>query len=842
MSKSLLIVESPTKARTLSRYLGKDFVVKASVGHIKDLPKNKLGIDLANQFQAEYQVIRGKRAIIKELNQTAGQVDAVYLGSDPDREGEAIAWHIAEEIESQGKPIHRVLFHELTKKAIHEALTHPKILNRSLFEAQQSRRILDRLVGYLISPLLWKKVKPGLSAGRVQSVALRLICEREREIQRFEPEEFWSITARLSTSLNKPDDSRLAGEQRPAEVFEARLWRCQNHKCKVTNEEQALSIVESLRSSAFQVAKVERKTQRRNPVPPFITSTLQQDAARKLRYTAKRTMSIAQQLYEGVDVGKEGAVGLITYMRTDSTRLSDESIEAVRGFIEKTWGKPFLPGNKPNFFKNRKNVQDAHEAIRPSDVLRTPEAVARFLSKEQLALYTLIWKRFVACQMAPALIDQTTVDVKAGSLAPGGTDSKVVAGGPYSLRATGSVVKFPGFMVLYEETRENGEEGKEAEGFLPELVENQMVSLLHVVSKQHFTQPPARFSEASLIRELEERGIGRPSTYASILSTIVDKEYVSQDKQRLSPTELGFIVNDLLVDHFPNVVNPEFTAKMEEDLDGIEVGQQSYLRVLDEFYRQFAVTLEAAKANMRNLKSIGLVTSLECPKCGRHLHIRWSRNGPFASCSGYPECDFASDYERDEKGRIRLLTNALEAEPCDKCGRDMVLKRGRYGSFLACSGYPECKNTRPLPGSDAKPAASSRPQTTDVKCDKCGGNFLVKQSRFGIPFLACENYPKCKNARPVSTGISCPAKDCDGELIERATKKGRRFYGCSRYPACRSAYWDEPVKGPCPQCGSPTMLQKVSKRTGAKLVCPNPDCKYQHSMEQPSDVAQVDAP
>lgn len=839
MSKSLLIVESPTKARTLSRYLGKDFLVKASVGHIKDLPKNKLGIDLQDRYQPEYQVIRGKKTIIKELSHAAGQVDAVYLGSDPDREGEAIAWHIAEEIEAQGKPIHRVLFHELTKKAIHDALTHPRILNRSLFEAQQSRRILDRLVGYLISPLLWKKVKPGLSAGRVQSVALRLICEREREIQRFEPEEFWSITTRLSTQLDGTDKG-LPADDRPSNIFDARLWRCQKQKCKVTSGDQAGGIVEVLRSSAFQVAKVERKNQRRHPVPPFITSTLQQEAARRLRYAARKTMSIAQQLYEGVDVGKEGAVGLITYMRTDSTRLSDESLEAVRGFIDKTWGKQFLP-SKPNFFKNRKGVQDAHEAIRPTDVSRTPEAVARFLTKEQQSLYGLIWKRFVACQMAPALIDQTTVDVVAGALSVRDPNPKVVPG-PYALRSTGSVVKFPGFMVLYEETRENGEEGKETEAFLPDLTEGQLLTLLDVVPKQHFTQPPARFTEASLIKELEERGIGRPSTYAAILSTILDKEYVSQDKQRLAPTELGYIVCDLLVDHFPNVVNPEFTAKMEENLDGIEVGQQSYVGVVDEFYHQFAATLEAAKANMRNLKSVGLVTTLQCPKCQRSLHIRWSRNGPFVSCAGYPECDFTADYERDDKGQIRLLTSTLVAEPCEKCGRDMVLKRGRYGSFLACSGYPECKNTRPLPGSEAKPGMSAPPQVTDQNCDKCGGRFVVKQSRFGIPFLACENYPKCKNTRPFTTGVPCPAKDCDGELIERATKKGRRFFGCSRYPECRSAFWDQPVREPCPKCGSPVTLQKASKRSGTKLVCPNPKCKYQQAMEQMPEVTQAGAP
>jgi len=822
MSKSLLIVESPTKARTLSRYLGKDFIVKASVGHVKDLPKNKLGIDLKNHFQPEYQLIRGKKAIMKELSQAAGQVDAIYLGSDPDREGEAIAWHIAEEIEAQGKPVHRVLFHELTKKAIQDALAHPRDLNRSLFEAQQSRRSLDRLVGYLISPLLWEKVKRGLSAGRVQSVAVRLICEREREIQQFETEEYWSITTRLST---KPEGEPAEKKtDRSIDTFSVRLWRCQKQKCHVGNEEDAQRIVETLRSCAFQVAKVERKTQRRHPVPPFITSTLQQEAARKLRFSAKRTMGVAQQLYEGVDLGKAGAVGLITYMRTDSTRLSDDSIQAVRDHITEVWGKPFVPG-KPNFFKNKKGAQDAHEAIRPTDVNQTPQAVARFLSKEQLALYSLIWKRFVACQMAPAVIAQTTVDVSAGS---------------FILRATGSVVQFPGFLVLYEETQENGENGKEGEGLLPDLQQGQALSLLDITPKQHFTQPPSRFSEASLIKELEERGIGRPSTYATILSTILSKEYITQDKQRLSPTELGFIINDLLVENFPGIVNAEFTAKMEESLDGIEEGQQSYVQLLEEFYQKFAVTLVAAKANMRNLKSVGLVTNLDCPRCPRRLSLRWGRNGPFISCSGYPECDFASDYERDEKGQIRLLRATVGDESCDKCGGTMVLKRGRYGAFLACSGYPECKNTRPLPGDEAKAPQIPNLQVADQKCEKCGGQFLVKQSRFGIPFLACANYPKCKNARPIPTGIPCPAKGCGGELVERASQRGR-FFGCSKYPECKTVIRGKPVREPCPRCESPVMLEKYSKRTGAKLVCPNPDCKYQQALEQPADPAQVEA-
>ncbi len=822
MSKSLLIVESPTKARTLARYLGKNFVVKASVGHVKDLPKNKLGIDLKNEYQPEYQLIRGKKTVIKELNQAAEKVDAIYLGSDPDREGEAIAWHIAEEMEAQGKPIHRVLFHELTKKAIQDALAHPRDLNRALFEAQQSRRSLDRLVGYLISPLLWEKVKRGLSAGRVQSVALRLICEREREIQRFEAEEYWSITAQLSTRLEAEGSKKTTN--RSLDNFSARLWRCQKQKCQVSNEEQAQGIVDTLRPCSFQVAKVEHKTQRRHPVPPFITSTLQQEAARKLRFSAKRTMGVAQQLYEGVELGKAGAVGLITYMRTDSTRLSEDSIQALRDYIGEVWGKQYVPG-KPNHFRNKKGAQDAHEAIRPTEVHQTPEAVARFLSKEQLALYSLIWKRFVACQMAPAIIAQTTVDVSAGS---------------FILRASGSVVQFPGFLTLYEETQENGENGKEGEGRLPDLQQGQMLSLLDIIPKQHFTQPPARFSEASLIRELEERGIGRPSTYATILSTILSKEYISQDKQRLSPTELGFIINDLLVDNFPNIVDAEFTAKMEESLDGIEEGQQSYVQLLDDFYKRFSATLKAAKANMRNLKSAGLSTDLNCPLCQRRLSIRWSRNGPFISCSGYPQCDFTSDYERDDKGQIRLLRESADGEPCEKCGSAMVLKRGRYGTFLACSGYPGCKNTRPLPGEGAQAPQIPISQVTDQKCDKCGGQFLVKQSRYGIPFLACANYPKCKNARPIPTGIPCPAKGCGGELVERASQRGR-FFGCSKYPECKTVIRGKPVREPCPRCQSPVLLEKFSKKTGPKLVCPNPECKYEQPLEQLVDPVQTGA-
>ena len=757
MPKSLLIVESPTKAKTLERYLGKDFVVKASVGHVKDLPKNKLGIDVEKDFLPEYQVIRGKKKIINELHDAAVKADAIYLGPDPDREGEAIAWHIAEELKAGARPIYRVLFYELTQKAIKEALARPAVLNQELFEAQQARRILDRLVGYLISPILWEKVKRGLSAGRVQSVALRLICDREREIQKFEPEEYWTIEAQLF-----PGGAPEAADGR-GQLFGALLWRCGRSKCRIRSGEEAERLLEILRPARFTVSRIERKTKKRNPAPPFITSTLQQEAARRLHFSARQTMSVAQRLYEGIELGSAGASGLITYMRTDSTRLSNEAVAAVREHIEQIYGKDFLPA-RPMAYKAKSSAQDAHEAIRPADVTRTPEVVAPYLTKEQLRLYSLIWKRFVACQMAPALIAQTTVDIPAAE-----TD--------LTLRATGSVVEFPGFMKLYVESLEGDENGAEIEGLLPDLSEGQALTLSNIAGKQHFTQPPPRFSEASLIRELEEKGIGRPSTYATIMSTILDREYVQLEKQKLSPTELGWLIDALLQQNFPAIVDVAFTAHMEKSLDEIGRGQYAYLKLLTEFYEQFSHTLESAQANMLNLKGAGWPTELQCPKCSRLLHIRWSRNGPFLACSGYPECSFSSDYKRDEKGQVQVVeTDRSTGETCDKCGRPMVLKRGRYGTFIACSGYPECKNTRAM-----------------------------------------------------GTGVSCPREGCDGELVERVSKGGRRFYGCNRYPDCQVVFWDRPVKEPCPQCGARFMLEKQNKRQGVKRVCANPACKYQET-------------
>ncbi|MEM5787608.1 MAG: type I DNA topoisomerase [Syntrophobacteraceae bacterium] len=763
MSKSLLIVESPTKAKTLERYLGGDFIVKASVGHIKDLPGNKLGINLDERFKPEYQVMPGKKKIIEELRKAAAKADAIYLGPDPDREGEAIAWHIAQEIKADGKPIHRVLFFELTRKAIMDALANPDTLNPRLYEAQQTRRILDRLVGYTISPLLWEKVKRGLSAGRVQSVALRLICEREREIQAFEKKEYWTIDARLA-----PADASSTGEAERRDVFTAQLVRFKKKKIEIGSGEESSLHVTALRSLPYQVTTVEKKERQRKAAAPFITSTLQQDAARRFNYSARQTMSIAQRLYEGLEVGEDGAVGLITYMRTDSTRLSQDAVQSVRDYITQRWGKDYLP-QKPVVYKSKQSAQGAHEAIRPTDVARTPESLSKYLSREQLNLYTLIWKRLVACQMAPARIDQTTVDISAGD---------------YTLRATGSIITFPGFLALYEEGKDEPEEDKKNE-LLPDLSDGQPLDLLALDPKQHFTQPPPKYSEATLIKTLEELGIGRPSTYASIVSTIIDREYVTRQKQRLSPTELGMIIDRLVTESFPNIVDVDFTANMEKNLDEIERGEVSCSHLLGDFYGDFSKTVETARTGMLNLKSAGWPTPLNCPRCSQPLKIRFSRTSPFLACSGYPQCSFTSDYERDEKGLIHPVEHPVHetGEVCEKCGSAMLLKHGRFGNFLACSAYPKCKSTR-----------------------------------------------------PVSSGISCPMEGCDGQLVERMSRRGR-FYGCSRYPECKMLFQGEPVRENCPACGASVLFRKAPKSGLGTLHCINPSCKYKKKEEPEQDMA-----
>ena len=795
MGKSLLIVESPTKARTLNRYLGDRFDILASVGHIKDLPESELGIDIERDFEPHYQTIKGKEKVVRELRKAAKQAESIYLAPDPDREGEAIAWHTAEELRASRKEIYRVLLNELTRDAIENALKQPGELDQQKFEAQQARRLLDRLVGYQISPILWDKVRRGLSAGRVQSVALRLICERESEIRAFEIEEYWTITALLEAEVEPQ--------------FEARLWRKSGKKVKITNQEQASELVEALKQVSYQVASVEKNSRSRKPAPPFITSTLQQEAARKLRYTAQRTMATAQRLYEGIELGKQGAVGLITYMRTDSTRLAKEAVTEARNWIRKALGMDYLPKKAP-VYRGRKGAQDAHEAIRPTSVARTPDEIAPYLKKEELALYELIWKRFVASQMSPAQLDQTVLQVAAGD---------------FLLRASGSVLRFPGFMKIYIEGSDNGKTGLEESPKLPDLQQGAALQLINLEPKQHFTQPPPRFTEAALIRELEERGIGRPSTYASITAVIQKKEYTVKESRRFKPTELGMLVNELLVANFPEVLNVTFTAQMEEKLDQVETGNHGWLQVIEDFYGQFHKAVEQAQTEMLDVRRQGVPTDVDCDQCGKKMNIRWGKNGLFLSCSGYPDCKNGKNFGRDSRGNIQVDTEGEARGKCELCGRDMVTKKGRFGPFLACTGYPECKNTRSL--SDEGVGEAEKPvQYTGEMCEKCGGRFLVRKSRRGIAFLACENYPGCRNTRSVGTGVACPREECDGELVERASKHGRRFYGCNRYPKCRFISWSQPVDKRCPQCDSPYLIVRRSKGGEADLACPVKSCGY----------------
>ena len=763
MAKHLVIVESPAKARTLTKYLGRDYQVKASVGHIVDLPKSKLGVDIEKDFEPEYQIIHGKRKIITELRQAAKGKENVYLAPDPDREGEAIAWHIAERLDGQRKNVRRVLFNEITKRAVQDALKHPKELDRDLFEAQQTRRILDRLVGYQISPLLWQKVRRGLSAGRVQSVAVRIVCEREREIQAFQKVEYWSITAQLD------------GREPP--TFAARLVRIGDRKLdpdsfRVENAEAASTLVERLNAADWRVVKVERKERRRFPTPPFITSRLQQEASRKLGFVPSRTMRIAQRLYEGVELGSEGPVGLITYMRTDSVRSAPDALNEVRQLIGERYGAQYLPPDAVQY-RSKKSAQDAHEAIRPTSLERRPESVAAFLSKEELALYTLIWNRFVASQMMPAVFDQTTVDIAAADTL---------------FRANGQIMKFDGFIRVYTEGRdeEPADDDDDSERSLPPLAEGDALTLRGLQPEQHFTQPPPRFNQATLIKELEEKGIGRPSTYASIMSTILNKEYVVEDRQRrLRPSELGFLVTDMLVQSFPDILNVEFTAGMETVLDEIEEGKQNWVEAMRRFYGPFARDLEHASEHMRDVKREGQPTDINCPKCGAQMVVKWGRSGEFLACSRYPECKSTSNFTRDAEGTIAVAKEETTSEVCDLCGRPMQVRFGRFGKFLGCSGYPECKSVRSL-------------------------------------------------VRPVPTGIHCP--DCgEGEIMEKVSRNGKTFFSCNRYPNCRFATWDRPVAEACPMCGAPFVVEKTTKRAGTVRRCLSEGCKYKETVAEPED-------
>ncbi|MFC2075159.1 type I DNA topoisomerase [Bdellovibrionota bacterium] len=747
MPKALVIVESPAKAKTVKKYLGAEYNVKASVGHVRDLPPRKLGVDVKKNFEPEYQIIPGKASIVKEIVSAGKKASEIFISTDPDREGEAIAWHIAHELKKTKKPIHRALFIEITKRAIKAAIAKPLKLDQNKFESQQARRILDRLVGYKISPILWKKVRRGLSAGRVQSVAVKLIVDREREILAFNPEEYWTITAELDGK---------------GTIFPAKLFKISGKKAEVKKEAEATKIVDAVKDKPFVISDIQKKERHRNPAPPFITSTLQQEASKKLRFTAKKTMMLAQRLYEGIEVGELGPTGLITYMRTDSVRVSPEALSEVRNHIGKSFGKEYLP-SKPNTYKSKASAQEAHEAIRPTLFDMPPAKVKPHLERDVFKLYQLIWNRFLACQMNPALYDQTTIDFNPTKA--------------HTFRATGSVMKFPGFLATYrEETDENDEEIRDGE--LPPLEKTDSVKTKKVDPEQHFTQHPPRFSEASLVKELEANGIGRPSTYASIISTIQDKDYANKNENRFEPTELGILVTDLLVENFPGVINVEFTAGMERQLDEIESGKLNWLKALKDFYTPFEKELKKAEKEMRDVKREERPTKFKCEKCGKEMVVKWGKRGQFLACSGFPECSNTKNIKISSDGNVEIVKLESTDEKCPKCTKPMVIKIGKFGRFLACSGYPECSTTK-----------------------------------------------------PISLGIKCPKEKCDGDLVERQSRRGKVFYGCSKFPKCDYASWDKPTEEPCPKCSYPFLVLRTTKKTGTLLVCPNKECGYSREAE-----------
>jgi DNA topoisomerase-1 len=848
MGKSLVIVESPAKAKTINKYLGRNYTVKASYGHVMDLPKKVLGIDIAHGFEPTYEVSPSKTAVVKILQKAASTADAVYLAGDPDREGEAICAHLAEvlsgpklefpteeelekekeeakengkkgkkkakkpakKVVAKGKPviarknIFRVMFNEITPKAIKAAFEHPGEINENLVDAQQARRVLDRLVGYKISPLLWDKVRRGLSAGRVQTVALRLIVDREVEIRAFNPVEYWTIHALLAAGAPP--------------IFEAKLNKYKGEDIEIHTQAEADAIVAATGSAQWKVASVAQKEKRRFAPPPFTTSKLQQAAYNRLRYTAKRTMGLAQRLYEGIELGQEGSVALITYMRTDSVRVSNDALDQVRGLIGSKFGQAYLP-EKPNFYKSKKDAQEAHEAIRPTDASRTPEDVKAYLSEDMFRLYQLIWQRFVASQMVPAVFDQTTVDITAGD---------------YAFRASGSVQKFDGYLAVYEVSASDDEEGEAdaVKSLLPPVTEGEALSLENVRPEQHFTEPPPRYNDATLVKELEEKGIGRPSTYASIISTIVEREYVTKDQGRFSPTMLGEKVSVLLVKSFEDIFDVGFTARMEEELDEIEEGKLGWKKSVKEFYGRFEKDLEVAKDEMDSYKA-GIPTGQKCEKCGEgELLERISRHGFFLGCSRYPDCDFIRDLspELPPEG----ADGEVKVETCDNCGREMIIKRGRWGTFLACTGYPDCKTTRRLKAGTRR--ALQPDELLDEKCPECASQLVKKHGQYG-EFIGCTAYPKCKFIRSKTLGIKCPKCEV-GELTERVARKGKRrvFYGCNKYPDCDFTTPHLPIPEPCPKCGASFIVEKRGK-FGAVRACLKEGCDWEGAVAEAPPVA-----
>ena len=813
-------MESPAKAKTIQKYLGKGYTVEASLGHVKDLPKSTLGVDIDNDFETEYIIIPGKEKVVAKLKKLAGGAETIYLAPDPDREGEAIAAHLADELGNGAKKrkrkknanangrIRRVTFNEITQRAVRAAFERPRDIDQHLVDAQQARRVLDRLVGYQVSPLLWDKVRRGLSAGRVQTVALRLIVEREREIKAFEKKEYWTI------------DAHLAGSKPPA--FDARFLGRGEEKVEIPNEEEATKIRSALERAEWMVRSVDNKERRRNPTPPFTTSKLQQDASRKLRFSVKRTMMIAQRLYEGVELGEEGLVGLITYMRTDSTRVSPDALQEVREYISSQYGQPYLP-ESANVYKEKKEAQGAHEAIRPTSVMRHPEAVQPYLKEDEFKVYKLIWQRFVASQITPARFDQTTVDIDARE----GQER-------FWFRVTGSVLKFDGFLKVYEESKEaKDDEDEELKHKLPPLVAGERLTLRSLNPEQHFTEPPPRYNEASLVKELEERGIGRPSTYATILSTIQERQYVQKLGGKFAPTEIGLVVTDLLVENFPDIFDVQYTARLEEELDEIEEGKENWTQALADFYKKFEKDLRYAHKHMENIKRMEKPTDEKCERCGSPLVIKWGKHGSFYACSAYDK-DNPESCTFTKENPINLpdldsadLQETTQEEYCENCGRLMVLKRGRFGQFMACTGYPDCKTTRRLDQGKKVPDIP-----LEELCPKCGRNLMIRHGRYG-EFTACSGYPDCRYVKMNFIGVKCPLCK-DGDLVEKRARKGNTFYGCSNYPKCKFTSAYKPLAEKCPSCGSEYLVEKNLK-SGPVIACPNKECEY----ERPAEPAQA---
>jgi DNA topoisomerase I len=826
MSKSLVIVESPAKAKTIEKYLGKGFEVLASVGHIMDLPKNDIGVELEHRtFEPTLIVSPGKEKIVAQLKKAAASADEIFLAPDPDREGEAIAYHLALQLGKTAKDrkkIRRVTFNEITKKAVQEAFQHARDVDQNLVDAQQTRRVLDRLVGYQISPLLWDKVRRGLSAGRVQTVAVRLIVEREREIGAFEPVEYWTLDAMLHAErqADKKLKARFVGiDGEPVRVATGKDkdGKDQFVANALADEKQMNEVVAALEKAQWSLASVQSREQQRRPLAPFITSQLQRDAASKLGFNVRRTMGVAQRLYEGIDVGVEGTVGLITYMRTDSPRVSPEAIAGAREWIGKQLGAKYMP-ETPNVYKGKKDAQDAHEAIRPTDASRTPESIARYLTEEQLKLYRLVWQRFVASQMTPAVFDVTTAKIAAVSAKTGKT---------YDFRVSGSVVRFDGFLKVYEVLEDKKDEEDESTNKLPNLDNVKKLELEKLDPEQHFTQPPPRFNEASLVKVLEERGIGRPSTYASIINTIQDREYVTKISGRFYPTEIGVVVCDLLVKNFPYIFDPAYTAKLEEELDDIEEGKEKWTDLLTGFYGYFEGELKDAGKNMENIKRMEIVTGEKCDLCGSPLILKWGKFGTFFACSAYNKKDPTSCTFTKENTAAKPDLNTQEGqeageteEYCDNCGRVMVLRRGLFGPYMSCPGYnedPPCKTIRKL--SQKQQQKQNTPVPTGEDCPVCGKALVLRQGAYG-EFVSCSGYPKCKYVKQnLIEGMKCP-KCGTGDIAERKARRGNVFWGCTNYPKCDFTSNSKPVAKKCPECGSPYLVEKTLK-SGIFLECPN---------------------